>query len=92
METNVKNEKPDLLDFLKIHAEHQILKYAASKQVFCKNPECLSILDYKKTVMIEFTDNGCMIICKKCFESERVQAVLKENEKVVKEITKFRKA
>jgi hypothetical protein len=84
-------EKPDLLDFLSIHAEHQILKYAAGQQIVCKNPECLVILDYKKTVMISFIDGGCLIICRKCYESERVQEILLKYAPQVKEITKFRK-
>jgi RNase P subunit RPR2 len=90
METT--NQNPDLLDFFKIHAEHQILKYAASKQQFCQ--ACQTILDYKKTVMVEMNSGNMMIICKKCFDTPRVQGVINSEmgKKVIKEITQYRKA
>lgn len=92
VKTDKVPEKTDILDFLAIHAEHQILKYAAGKKMFCQNPKCGTILDYRRIAHIEFNDGGTMTLCSKCFELEQVQAALKEHEKDVKEITKFRKA
>mgnify|MGYP001481482715 CR=1 FL=1 len=81
----------EMRDYLKLHAEHQILKYAASKQMFCPFKECERILDYRKTVIIEFTDGKVITMCYKCFESLHVQASLIKYAKAVKEITKYRK-
>jgi len=82
----------EMLDYLTVDAEHQLLKYASGKQIFCPVNGCGIILDYRKTVIIEFTDNKVITICKKCFESSKVQEQLKKYAECIKEITKFRKA
>jgi len=78
----------DVLDFLAIHAEHQILKYAAGKQMFC--PICNGILDYKKTVVITGTDDKPFIICSGCYNLQEVQEILKKRHDIIKEITLYR--
>jgi hypothetical protein len=85
-----------LTDFLKIHAEHQVLKYAVSKQMFCPVGTCGKILDYRKAVLIEF-DFGkegtkTAVMCEDCFNSEPVQTQLEKHKQYIKEITKYRKA
>jgi hypothetical protein len=79
-----------VLDFFTVMAEHQLLKYAAGKQMFC--PKCDVIMDYRKTVIITGTDDKSLTLCQKCFDSEPVQAVLEKNKASIKEIVKFRKA
>lgn len=81
-----------VLDFLAIHIEHQLLKYAAGKQMFCEVKNCKSILDYRKTVIITFNSGGTAVMCAKCFDSEPVQKVMKSMAKHIKDVTKFRKA
>ena len=82
----------DVLDFFKIHAEHQLLKYAAGHQMFCPVQGCGVILDYKKTVLVELINGPSLTVCLKCFNSDRVQDALILNKVAIKEVTKFRKA
>jgi hypothetical protein len=82
----------EMLDYLKVHAEHQILKYAVSKQMFCPVVGCGNILDYRKVVIIEFTNGQTVTMCDKCFKSEAVQVQVTKFAEHIKEITKYRKA
>jgi hypothetical protein len=81
----------DFNDYMTIYAEHQVLKYAASKQQFCPVTKCGRILDYRKIVMITFKSGMVITMCSKCFESENVKAQMLKFADQVKEITKFRK-
>jgi len=81
----------ELKDYLTKHAEHQVLKYAASKHMFCPVSGCGKILDYKKTVVIEFTFGNSIVMCSKCFDSEPVQKQMRIFKDKIKEVTRYRK-
>lgn len=87
-----KDEKSiiDVLDFFAIKAEHQVLKYAAGKQMFCPVPKCGCILDYRKTVIITGSDDKPFILCSDCFDLPQVQEALSKAGDQIKEITKYR--
>ena len=82
----------DFNDYMKVYAEHQLLKYAVSKQMFCPVEGCGKILDYRKAVMIEFITGQSITMCSKCFESERVQTQMTNFKDKIKEVIKYRKA
>ena len=45
-----------LMDMLTSDLENQVIKYAVSKQIFCK--QCHTILDEKKTTVVQATHKG----------------------------------
>jgi hypothetical protein len=90
----------DILERFENNAKHQVLKYAAGKQIFCPAKGCGRILDYKKTVLIEFEfpskknpeekKQASLIICKDCFDSEPVQKQMVRFKEYVKEVTQYK--
>lgn len=80
---------PELENLLKKTVEHQLLRYAVSKQMFCPVTGCGKIMDYHKAVHIEFTFGKGVTMCSKCYKSEAVQAQLKKHAEYVKEVTQY---
>jgi len=81
----------DFLDRFRIDAENQALKYVASKIMFCQSSGCGKILDYRKTVEIEFTSGNSFIMCEDCFLKPETQYILTRayTQRIIKKINRY---
>lgn len=76
MEAKAMKLDPEASDFDKAlvnQLNRELLKYAAGKQIFCR--QCKVVLDWKTTVIVDIEkgpQKHSVIVCNKCFKPEGV--------------------
>lgn len=62
-------------DMLHKTVNRNLLKYAAGRAIFC--PGCSAIMDWKRTVIVEFPKGQTVVRCCKCWD-ETLKVILKD--------------